>query len=343
MKDLKIWSSFDDYMVIKSLGLPSEEFYKKLNHDEDTNLQAYYNVCNSIFSTKKEFVLRRPCALLFKYLVNSYKKSEKEKPAYDDCILLNYWIYGKIYEQHKDISERARSYGELQIIWNILIQDKSQAQYNKICKPDILIATQEDWKKRKELYDYFVDYDTIKGMNHFYDKYCKEIYNYLKDMDVLYKEYSEHCSKTYNNKCPEFFSKCKNKDPNNLLRQLSCYAEMQSKEALSAKEDKRLESSETDPGPTEAKASLPLNSQVPRDGTNPVTNSGHVLLGVVVTSMTSGALYKFTPLGRMLRNGLGLNRNNINLHDNGLFEYEPGSFNPYSMGGDEHYIGYQPA
>ncbi|CAI7717550.1 Plasmodium vivax Vir protein, putative [Plasmodium vivax] len=342
MKDLKIWSSFDDYMVIKSLGLPSEEFYKKLNHDEDTNLQAYYKVCNSIFSTKKEFVLRRPCALLFKYLVNSYKKSEKEKPAYDDCILLNYWIYGKIYEQHKDISERARSYGELQIIWNILIQDKSQAQYNKICKPDILIATQEDWKKRKELYDYFVDYDTIKGMNHFYDKYCKEIYNYLKDMDVLYKEYREHCSIAGNIMCPDFFNQYKDKDPNILLRQLTCKGVMQSEEALSVKEDKRSENSEIVPRISTDGSGLPLNSQKARDGTNPVTNSGNVLLGVVVTSMTSGALYKFTPLGRMLRNGLGFNRNNINIHDNGLFDYASGPFNPYS-GGEEHYIGYHQA
>ncbi|KMZ95098.1 hypothetical protein PVMG_05970 [Plasmodium vivax Mauritania I] len=330
-------------MVIKSLGLPSEEFYKKLNHDEDTNLQAYYKVCNSIFSTIKEFVLRRPCALLFKYLVNSYKKSEKEKPAYDDCILLNYWIYGKIYEQHKDISERARSYGELQIIWNILIQDKSKKPYNNICEPDILIATQEDWKKRKELYDYFVDYDTIDRMIGYYSTLCKEFYMYLKDMDVLYKEYREHCSKEDQNNCPDFFRECENKDPSILLKKLTCYGDMQRNDALLLKPVEKQVTAETDPGPTEAKANLLMGSQMADAGTNPVTKSGNVLLGVVVTSMTSGALYKFTPLGRMLRNGLGFNRNNINVHDNGLFDYAPGSFNPYSMGGDEHYIGYQPA
>ncbi|KMZ88833.1 hypothetical protein PVBG_05629 [Plasmodium vivax Brazil I] len=330
-------------MVIKSLDLPSEKFYENLNHDVDPNLRRYNKLCKTIFSNKKHIVLGRPCAMVIKYLVNAYNKTVKENLAYDECILLNYWIYGKIYEQHKDISESARSFGELQIIWNILIQDKSKKPYNNICEPDILIATQEDWRKRKELYDYFVDYDTIDRMIGYYSTLCKEFYMYLKDMDVLYKEYREHCSKEDQNKCPHFFSKCEKKDPSILLKKLTCYGDMQRNDALLLKPVEKQVTAETDPGPTEAKANLPMGSQMADAGTNPVTKSGNVLLGVVVTSMTSGALYKFTPLGRMLRNGLGLNRNNINLHDNGLFEYEPGSFNPYSMGGDEHYIGYQPA
>ncbi|CAI7719040.1 Plasmodium vivax Vir protein, putative [Plasmodium vivax] len=70
---------------------------------------------------------------------------------------------------------------------------------------------------------------------------------------------------------------------------------------------------------------------------------GNVLLGVVATSMTSGALYRFTPLGNMIRNGLGWNNNNMrnfNGGDNGLFDYASESFNPYP--GEEHYIGYHP-
>ncbi|KMZ76733.1 hypothetical protein PVIIG_06044 [Plasmodium vivax India VII] len=166
---------------------------------------------------------------------------------------------------------------------------------------------------------------------------------YLKEKDKLYNEYKKNCSTSEPKNCPKFFAKNKDKDPNTLLSLLKCYGEMQRNEALPLKQEDRPATAETVPGITADKAVLPLDQQVTREGTNPVTNSGNVLLGVVVTSMTSGALYKFTPLGRMLRNGFGLNRNNINLHDNGLFEYAPGTFNSYSMGGDEHNIGYQPA
>ncbi|KNA00984.1 hypothetical protein PVNG_03091 [Plasmodium vivax North Korean] len=328
-------------MVIKSLDLPSEKFYERLNQD-NTSLSEYNKECSSFSSIKKNKGLRRPCALLLKYLANSEKKSEKVNWAYDDCILLNYWIYGKIYEQRKDISKSAPAFGDLQRLWNTLIHDPRKTSYYNKCEPDNLIATQDDWWKRKELYDYFVDYNTLKGIVPIYDTHCEEIYMYLKEKDKLYKEYKENCSTTQGINCPDFFRECENKDPTILLKMLKCYGEMQSKEALPLKQEERPASAETYPGLTSVKADLPVDPQVPRDGTNPVTNSGNVLLGVVITSMTSGALYKFTPLGRMLRNGLGLNRNNINVHDNGLFDYASGPFNPYS-GGEEHYIGYHQA
>ncbi|KMZ83279.1 hypothetical protein PVBG_06270 [Plasmodium vivax Brazil I] len=278
-------------MVIKSLGLPSDEFYEKLNHDKEKNLSDYYGECSSFSSIKKNKGLRRPCAMVLKYLAKSNKKSEKVNSAYDDCILLNYWIYGKIYEQLRDFSKSAESFGELQILWNSLVLNSSKTLYYEKCEPHFHIVMERDWKKRKELYDYCVDYDTISGMNAFYDNHCKEFYMYLKEKYVLYKEYSKHCTRADNNMCPAFFSKCKNKDPNTLLTQLPCYRVMQSQEALSLKKE--------GPAPaepvrdlTEVKTDLPVDPQIDREETNPVTKSGNILLGVVVTSMTSGALYK---------------------------------------------------
>ncbi|CAG9484377.1 unnamed protein product [Plasmodium vivax] len=343
MSNPKFLSSFENYMVIKSLDLPSEKFYEKLNHDDGKNLSDYSKLCNSIFNNKnKNTILRRPCTVVLKYLESFYKKSEKVNSNYVDCILLNYWIYGKIYEQYRDIPKRSHYFGELQRLWSNHIPNLLKTSSNNKCELDTLIAIQDDWWNRKELYGYCVDYDTIKGIISFYNSPCEEIYNYLKEKDALYKEYSEHCSKKDQNKCPHFFSKCKDKDPNILLHQLTCYGEMQTKEALSLKQGERPATTETESPITAVKADPSIDSQISRDGTNPVTNSGNILLGVVVTSMTSGALYKFTPLGRMLRNGLGFNRNSINVHNNELFDYASGPFNPYS-GGEKHYIGYQPA
>ncbi|SCA60871.1 Plasmodium vivax Vir protein, putative [Plasmodium vivax] len=321
------------YFIERVLGLHSDKFYYNLNHN-DKDVEKYYEECNEFSGSK--YKIKRICANVLKYLASSAKLRDKKNSAYDDCLLLNFWIYDKIVEKHyNDNQSVIAAFGKLQKVWNSLIQNPSKTLYYDKCEPYFHIVMKDDWRKRKNLYDYCVDYDLLQTMLLYYKEHCDKVYMYLKEKDKLYKEYSEHCSNPDNNKCPEFFSKCKNKDPNNLLRQLTCYEDMRSKEALTLKQDER---------PTTAdKEGLPLDSQIVREGTNPVTNSGNVLLGVVITSMTSGALYKFTPLGRMLRNGLGFNRNNINVHDNGLFEYAPGSFNPYSMGGDEHYIGYQPA
>ncbi|GAB69819.1 CYIR protein [Plasmodium cynomolgi strain B] len=90
----------------------------------------------------------------------------------------------------------------------------------------------------------------------------------------------------------------------------------------------------------------------PNNSTHTATKSGNTLLGVVVTSMTSGVLYKvkrislihmyyFTPLGTILRNAFRWNNNNmsnINGGYNRVYGYPSESFNPYS--GEKHYIGY---
>ncbi|KNA01765.1 hypothetical protein PVNG_05617 [Plasmodium vivax North Korean] len=119
----------------------------------------------------------------------------------------------------------------------------------------------------------------------------------------------------------------------------NCYHEMEKKE-LSQDQASSAHLGNTAP---EAR-SVPLNSiEILDPNTSTGTKAGHAFLGVVVTSMTSGALYKFTRLGSMLRNIFGRNNNmrNFNGGDNGLFDYASESFNPYS--GEEHYIGYHPA
>ncbi|CAI7718342.1 Plasmodium vivax Vir protein, putative [Plasmodium vivax] len=331
---------FSQYFIERELMLPSDNFYRTLDHNNE-HLGKYNAECKEFIGSSK-YKIKRICTQLLKYLESSDKIKDKENSAYDDCLLLNYWIYGKIVEKYyKESHKVIPAFGELQGVWNDLIRNSSNTLYYDKCKPYFHIVMKDDWRKRKELYGYCVDYDTISSMIPYYPRRCKEIYMYLKKKDELYNEYKGYCSTSESKKCPDFFSKCEKKDPTILLKKLNCYDDMLSLEALSSKKGPATEG--TDPDLTADKAGLPLDSQTARDGTNPITSSGNVLLGVVVTSMTSGALYKFTPLGRMLRNGLGLNRNNINLHNNGLFDYASGPFNSYSEGGDEHYIGYQPA
>ncbi|KMZ86082.1 hypothetical protein PVBG_05481 [Plasmodium vivax Brazil I] len=278
-KIIRIISS--NYFIERELYLTSYKFYQILdNYDED--LGKYYQECNEF--SKSKYRIKGICAQVLKYLETSAKKSDKENFDYDDCLLLNYWVYGRIYEKHGDKPESAQAFGKLQLLWNSLISNPLKKSYNDKCEPDFLMVMQPDWRKRKELYDYFVNYNMLQSMRHYFSTRCNKIYTYLKEKDKLYKEYKEYCSTPKHKYCPDFFTKFEDKDPNTLLNQLPCYGVMQSQEALTLKQDER---------PTTAdKEGLPLNSQKARDGTNPVTNSGNVLLGVVLTSMTSGALYK---------------------------------------------------
>ncbi|VVA00225.1 PIR protein [Plasmodium vivax] len=306
---------------VLSTGLPSENFYKTLNHDRN-GLNKYENECKSLCSKTKVFDNKIVCSLLLRYLESASKRSQIDDSTYDNCILFNYWLYGELERRYryKYNSKVIPAFGELNREWSNLIEDVSKTSYYNKCKPDFEIPYQDDWKKRKELYDYCVNYETLSRTANNYNNSCKKIYRYIK----------------------EFYSKCEGYHPDTVLRLLNCHNDMKEEESLlSVKAPSKESLQDIPPG-----GKLPSDGlQLKNDSSPPSTQAGNVFLGVVVTSMTSGALYKFTPLGNMLRNRFGWNSNmrNFNGGDNGLFDYASGSFNPYSGGAEEHYIGYHQA
>ncbi|CAG9476495.1 unnamed protein product [Plasmodium vivax] len=281
MLEQVFWEGLSKYFIERDLELTSYTFYQNLDNNVE-DLKKYYKECDEF--SRSKYKIKGICAQVLKYLENSAKKSDKVNYEYDDCLLFNYWIYGRIYEKHGDNPESAIAFGKLQGLWNSLIDNPLNKSYNDKCKPDTLMVMQVDWRKRKELYDYFVNYNMLQSMRHYFSTRCNEIYTYLKEKDKLYKEYKEYCSSPKHKNCPDFFTKFEDKDPTILLKKLDCYEEMQKKEALHSKTVEKHATAD--------KEGLPKDSQTAREGTNPVTNSGNVLLGVVVTSMTSGALYK---------------------------------------------------
>ncbi|KMZ96408.1 hypothetical protein PVNG_05870 [Plasmodium vivax North Korean] len=257
-------------------------------------------------------------------------------------MLFNYWIYGELETKYRYNNKLIPALGELHRAWNGLLEDISKKSYHDKCIPDSDIPMQYDWKKRKQLYDYCVNYESLKKQSEFYKNNCRQIYAYIKSSAPLYKHFKTSCASNDEKKCPKFYDKCKAYDPDIVLRDLSCYNDMKKEEATSTE---KVLSVESHPGlPTGG--TLPSEDLRLKNGISPpLTKAGDVLLGVVATTMTSGALYKFTPLGNMLRNRFGWSNNMRNMHggDNGLFDYGPESFNPYSGGAEEHYIGYHPA
>ncbi|VUZ99871.1 PIR protein [Plasmodium vivax] len=176
-----------------------------------------------------------------------------------------------------------------------------------------------------------------------------EYYKYIERKIPIYEHIKNLCTPESANTCPEFYKQCKECDPKKLLSELNCHLQMQEKNKAALEKGKATQGLVSHPNQEDASAltgrtGLPDPSQKSQVSSSAVTNASNAFLGVVVTSMTSGFLYKFTPLGTHLRNRFRYNRNaiGINRGDNGLFDYATESFNPYP-GGEEHYIGYQPA
>ncbi|KMZ83188.1 hypothetical protein PVBG_06024 [Plasmodium vivax Brazil I] len=336
-----MWPFIQRFVFPYSSELYSQFFYNYLDNLKDS--EAYYSKCETLSSIYKDDRVKVICAKLLKYLeTNTINKGDE----YDVCKLLNFWVYRWLFDILGTNDEKyiPLVYGQLQLIWSFFIKDKPE---NKTCVPISELVLHDDWRDRKELYDYCVDYSpfnkTIFGYNH----RCKEFYKYVESKIPLYKHFKEICPQNDTKRCPEFYAKCLQYDPENVLHTLECHTEIINERKTAVPSVPQIEKGlSVIESESEERDGAMMPGDAPKLSGKPQTveNVGNILLGVVATTMTSGALYRFTPLGGMIRNGLGWNTNNmsnINGGDIRLYDYASESFNTYP--GEEHYIGYQPA
>ncbi|CAG9474501.1 unnamed protein product [Plasmodium vivax] len=326
--------------------LYSEKFNASLYNLE--NLRSHIGNCSSLDRLQLGSGVKNICARVLKYLETIYAVTYNPDDPYDVCLLLNYWVYSKLFYilQNKDEKYVRQAYGELQPIWNDFVDDKIKKPENQKCRPIHELVLYDDWRERKKLYEYYVDYSSISKTLIGYNQRCKKIYKYVESKKPLYKHFEGRCPSDDTKICPDFYKRCEQYDPDKVLSHLSCHNEI-IKERKAAASRVQIGSGLPN-GETESRGTSDsmVSDGDPNSNGNPhnVRMYGNVLLGVVATSMTSGALYRFTPLGGIIRNGLGWNTNNminINGGDIRLYDYASDSFNPYP--GEEHYIGYHPA
>ncbi|VUZ93910.1 PIR protein [Plasmodium vivax] len=347
----KKWTEFHKSALSFSDELNSVKFNNLLFNV--TNSSEYNEYCETLNSSRRSTAVKNICVKLLNYLKTN-KFSNKPNSQYNVCTLLNYWVYDRLnlvlYSNNSDNSNYInRKFGEIVEIWNSFLIEKLKKPDDKTCVPDSRIVAYDDWKQRKELYEYYVDYYPIKQSLVPYPQRCKEFYQYVESKKPLYKYFNELCTSKYTNMCPDFYAQCKEYDPDEVLSTFNCHQVMLDEKAAAAAKDSLNGGTfaDTEPnseGPSSDMATV--GTQNLRGESQNVRMYGNVLLGVVATSMTSGALYRFTPLGGMIGNGLGWNNNNMrNMHggEYGLFDYGSESYNPFTGGGEEHYIGYQPA
>ncbi|VVA00241.1 PIR protein [Plasmodium vivax] len=299
---------------LPSKELPSQNFYYNLLIP-NKKLSQYYKECKAEdFPHKNDTSIKTTCAKLVEYLKNNYKEQNQGHLKDHHCNLLSHWIYEQLVKK---------------LILSNVLKDSNEPQASE-CLRSVHILRFNNWKESKDLYDYCVDYDKIMQLaGSSYEK-CKEYEKYIKEKSPFYEKFDELYIREYKDKNEEFYKKCKGYNPKIVLPKLKC--------------DEMLPEHERSKGVSHGQgllASTPFSGQ----NSNSTKTFGNVFLRVVVTSMTSGMLYKFTPLGRRFRNGLGWNNytaSDLNNEERMLFAQTHDPFSPHSEE-REHHIGYLPA
>ncbi|SBS89180.1 PIR protein [Plasmodium ovale] len=298
----------------RSTELFSEQFYQDREYDQ-YNLSEYNNLCKELFAPKHTSRMLKLCKRIVKYL-DKYSFRNDDISLQQDCILLNYWVYDmltRIFGADNQTDIR-NAFGNLQYIWSYLVKDQYKTSYYKKCKPLFNeILNFDDWKQRKELYDYYVDYDTLFRTAMGYPEKCEEYYKKIDERTSLYKYFETKClSDKYN--CPEHYKNYTHYNPVLVLPQLPCHGNMvAAKQAIPRQQDLRQEQLDN------SHSHYP-NVELTKENSEIGKKVGHSVLGVAPFLLTATALYKYTPVGSWVRKISGYGSNSISGMDAGEME-----------------------
>ncbi|SBT01714.1 PIR Superfamily Protein [Plasmodium ovale curtisi] len=293
--------------------LNSERFYQD-REISYYDLHNYGKQCDNIIARKQISHMKYLCKIIIKYLEESKKwKEDESENEYDECILLNYWLYDKLSKAFvHDKPHINIAYSSIETIWANLVNDRSETSYYNKCKPLFnKILKYDDWKKGKELYDYCINYKYIEQMCRFQYEQCGEYCEYVKKRSYLYDHFEKACTSN-EGYCPHFYNKCRDYNPNTVLKTLKCPEKIKNPRdaapEASAMHHHAEQEQEYGPGP--------ISSETSDIG----TRVGHSILGVAPVFLTATALYRYTPIGSWIRNLSGNTINSISGMDGGEIE-----------------------
>ncbi|SBS95329.1 PIR protein [Plasmodium ovale] len=328
----------EDFAEMYLSSLPSMKFYNDVKRNY-SDLSNYSKQCEKLTVKNDNDEMKTVC----RNFVRHIEKSDVwnvSNPQYDFCLLLNYWIYDRLTHIFVDKDNSDLAFSNFQYIWSYPEQYiKKNTSHTKKCKYEIDVRKHEDWKKRKEFYDYCIDYDTLNGLVNFSDK-CNDFYEYIERKEEIYKYFQNLCVEEPT-KCPEFYEECKQHNPNVLLSKLSCHDEMVRKkaaaepQALLQETESRPSLGSDDPEHVDGSGTAPT-----QENSNIETKVGHSVLGVAPVLLTATALYRYTPVGSWIRKLGGYNQSGISDMD-GFSSYTQESGDMFSDS-EANYISYQP-
>ncbi|SBS91057.1 PIR Superfamily Protein [Plasmodium ovale curtisi] len=332
------------YSGLHSSDLFSEKFYSDMNI-EHTDLSNYNSQCDTlILSEKNKSEVKEICKKYLRYLDKNIAVWNSVQSGYDVCILLNYWIYDKLTDLFgaDETLNVNNAFSSFQLLWNYSAGFPKTIPHSEKCKPNFDLFKHADWKKRKELYDYYVNYDMAYNTANAFDEKCKAYYEYIEGKASLYKHFENICTSN-NSICPSIYDKCLSYNPNSVLHTIKCHDKIITERALAAAAAKASSSQdsprqEQEPDPATAaefsRFATDSGAVLSQKNANIGTKVGHSVLGVAPVLLTATALYRYTPIGAWIRK-LGVTNTSSISNING------GEMDGF-FGDSENYISYQP-
>ncbi|SBT71951.1 PIR protein [Plasmodium ovale] len=335
----------DEFSGVPLITLPSEKFYNDIKKD-NSDLSNYSHLCDTsnVYNYPNE--AKKICEKILRYL-DKYPVLRDSNSEYDVCNLLNYWIYDTLANIFgaENTTKIEIAFGSLQMIWSYPNSKLQKTSYYNKCKPDFNIFKHVDWKKIRELYEYYVDYTALYGTAKTYSTKCEEYYQKIESKKSLYDHFGNSC---FNDKydCPELYIKCKNYSPYNVLYELPCHSKIEAKRApLKASSSHNPPGKEQGAGDHVLSPGLPAvetgsGKEMTQENFETGTKIGHSVLGVAPALLTATALYRYTPIGSWFRKFGGYSQSGISDMDE-FSSYTQGSGDIFADSA-ENYISYQP-
>ncbi|SBS99968.1 PIR Superfamily Protein [Plasmodium ovale curtisi] len=342
---------FSEFFRKSPKELISEKFYDAMNSDY-SDLSKYSQKCNEITVSQPKDKMIEICKKYLRFLENS-KIWNEGNPQYDISILLNYWIYENLIGIYgaDDNGKINTGFSALQYVWQYYNYTPKIETYHQKCNPNIDVVNHPDWNKRKEFYDYCIDYNTLYVTATNYPNKCEEYYKIIKSKIPLYQYFDQKCLTDQNN-CPKFYKPCKPYNPETFISILPCHSEIQNKEAAAnatvghSPSEKELGSGAHVHGSGLSGIEVGVHDTESTPETTEIGKKvGHSILGVAPALLTATALYRYTPIGSWVRKFGGYSPDSINDTNGGEMEEfldnTQGSGNTF-FGRGENYISYQP-
>ncbi|SBT57882.1 PIR Superfamily Protein [Plasmodium ovale wallikeri] len=320
--------------------LPTNLNYKHIStFPYDTNY-ADDAKCDILDEELENYAQIRKLCLKFSGMLNVFQRKHLFVGPFknDKCIVIKYWILDNLYNGTINSNKIPEIFGKL---INISVQYN-----NNKCDFAKDISNKDDFYKKKKLYDYASNYETIKQyINDNKEKCHPKVWKYIDEMDKLYNEVKNYCQNpisTYCNILNDINSVYTTEDK---LSKLNCIVEplneLPTRVDLNvggfqarANSDGRLMSHGTFNPSGEDSEDFSLGPEASRDNISPsstIMASTIPVLGILVAFFT---VYKFTPLGTMLHSRLLRNKitrlhagdEEPNIYVEDFYEYDESSY-----------------
>ncbi|SBT55505.1 PIR Superfamily Protein [Plasmodium ovale wallikeri] len=327
-----------------SEDLPSYEFYKKFNEDDDSD---YYGICKAEPKIESDEELVKLCSKILKNLKLLAETKNQDNFHNKRCNDLNYWITEQLNKNHGVKDELIINSPTYISLYTALFYIKEKEQIYNICSLDYTDTTTEEKRRRKNLYDYYENYGKLEEIFTKKDNKCKkEHYEYLAKCVDLYKKTEQFCTQGNNapsSKCPPLFSNFGIYFPGKILSEMPCQLEVQTEAPVELAGTDEMTRKDLQAPPKEDVTVYGGES----DTDSSLQSSPSMSDTLMKTSIPAlGScffffiLYRWTPVGSIIQNRL-LNRGGeINeLHNNVGEELWEDTMEPLNVNSDRN--GYQ--